>query len=107
VSARQSAMRDPVSTNSVEAKWDHGRSCQLPCIPLPDFVIAFTFVIGVKSGSSARTFYEICCAFKGRSGCDATRAGGIYPHHDGVRVEQAKALPIVDNADVSSRYGRK
>jgi len=23
------------------------------------------------------------------------------------RVEQAKVLPIVDNADVSSRYGRK
>jgi len=31
----------------------------------------------------------------------------MYPHHGGVRVEQAKALPIVDNADVSSRYGRK
>jgi len=41
------------------------RSCQLPRMPLPDFVIALTFVIGVKFGSSARTFFEICCAFKG------------------------------------------
>jgi len=31
----------------------------------------------------------------------------MYPHHGGARVEQAKVLPIVDNADVSSRYGRK
>jgi len=31
----------------------------------------------------------------------------MYPHHGGVRVEQAKVLPIVDNVDVSSRYGRK
>jgi len=31
----------------------------------------------------------------------------MYPHHGGVKVEQAKALPIVDNVDVPSRYGRK
>ena len=66
MSAGQSAMRDAVSTNFVEAEWAMGdRSCQLPRMPLPDFVIALTFVIGVKFGSSARTFFEICCAFKG------------------------------------------
>jgi len=31
----------------------------------------------------------------------------MYLHHGGVRVGQAKALPIVDNVDVSSRYGRE
>jgi len=41
------------------------RSCQLPHMPLPYFVITLTFVLGVKFGSSARTFHEICCAFKG------------------------------------------
>jgi len=41
------------------------RSCQLPRIPSPDFVVALTFVLCVKFGSSARTFHEICCAFKG------------------------------------------
>jgi len=41
------------------------RSCQLPRMPLPDFVISWTFVLGVKFGSLARTFHEICCAFKG------------------------------------------
>ena len=42
-----------------------GRSFQFPRMVLPDFVIALTFVLGGKFGSSARTFYEICCAFKG------------------------------------------
>jgi len=41
------------------------RSCQPPRMPLPDFVIASTFVLGVKFGSSASTSYEICSAFKG------------------------------------------
>jgi len=31
----------------------------------------------------------------------------VYPHYGGARVEQAKVLPIVDNVDVSSRYGRR
>jgi len=41
------------------------RSCLLPRMPLPDFVIALTFVLGDKFCWSARTFHEIYCAFKG------------------------------------------
>jgi len=78
MSAGQSAMCDAVSANSGRQSGTMGdRSCRLPRIPLPDFVIALTFVFGVKFGSSARTFCEICCAFKGWNGRDVTRAGGI------------------------------
>lgn len=31
----------------------------------------------------------------------------MYTHHPGVRMEQVRASRIVDNADVSSLYGRK
>ena len=48
MSAGQSAMCDTVLANSVEAKWDHGRS--ILSTPLPDFVIAPTFVPRDKFG---------------------------------------------------------
>ena len=48
-SAGQSAMCDAVSANPGRRGGTMGdRSCQLPRMPLPDFVIALTFVLGVK-----------------------------------------------------------
>jgi len=78
------------------------QSCQLARMPLPDFVIVLASVRADRFGWSARTIYEICYAF--RMKWTRCHQGGrkitMYTHHGGVRVEQAKALPIVDNADV-------
>jgi len=87
------------------------RSRQLPRMPLHDFVIALTFVLSIKFGSSARTFYEIHMLRLERMKWMRCHQSGrniaMYTHHGEVKEEQAKVLPIVDNANVSSRYGRK
>ena len=75
-------------------------------MPLPDFVIALAFVLGVKFGSSAGHFMRYATPSKDEM--DAMPPERAEYHnvstHGGGRVEQAKSLPIVDNADVTSRY---